>query len=87
MIRHVEVHQIPERDTYHIYWRLRLPILLNKIKKACTEKYKYQQYIYPLKNCKNCILTCLSCILETGLCKEYQHIHVLEEATCDNVTS
>ena len=30
---HVEVQKILERENHHTYWRLQLPILLNKMKK------------------------------------------------------
>ena len=33
MRRHVEVHRISERENYHTYCRLRLPMLLNTINK------------------------------------------------------
>ena len=46
MGRHVEVQKMSERENYHTYWILHLPMLLSTIKKrVCTEKYKYQQYI------------------------------------------
>ena len=39
-----EVQKMLERDNYHTYWRLHLPMLLNTILKwVCTAKYKYQQ--------------------------------------------
>ena len=38
MIGHVEVHQIPERDKYHTYWRLHLNMLMNTIKKGSAQK-------------------------------------------------
>ena len=34
MIKHEEVQQISERDNYHTYWRLQLPMLLNTMKKS-----------------------------------------------------
>ena len=38
MRRHVEVHQILERDKYHTYWRLHFPMLLNTIEKGFVQK-------------------------------------------------
>ena len=34
----MEVHQGSERDKYHTYWRLRLPMLLNTIKKGFVQQ-------------------------------------------------
>ena len=33
MRRHVEVQKMSERDNYHTYWRLHLPMLLNTMEK------------------------------------------------------
>ena len=88
MRRHVEFHQIPERYKYNTYWRLHLPMLMNKIKRrVCTEKYKYQKYICRWKNYMNLIWTCRSFSLVTWLCKDNHLMHVLEKVTGDNVTS
>ena len=88
MRRYVEVRKIPERDKYHTYWRLHLPMLLNTIKKRFfTEKYEYQKYICRWKNCKKIILTCCSCSLGTWLYKGHNPMCVLEKVTGDNVTS
>ena len=38
MRSHVEVQQMPERENYHTYWRLHLPILLNTIKKGFAKQ-------------------------------------------------
>ena len=38
MRRRVEVHQIKEREKYHKYWILHLPMILNTIKKGFSQK-------------------------------------------------
>ena len=38
MIRHVEDHQMSERDNYHTYWKLHLPMLLNTMVKNGFEQ-------------------------------------------------
>ena len=52
MIRRMEVHQISEKEKYHTYWRLHLPILTTTIKRFFTYKYRYKQYIYHWPKCK-----------------------------------
>ena len=87
MRKHVKVHQRPEIDKYHTYWRLHLPMLLIQKKRVFTEKYKYQKSICRWPNCKKFIRSCCSCSLGTWLCKEHHPMYVMEEVTSDNVTS
>ena len=86
MIRRMEVHQISEKEKYHTYWRLHLPILTTTIKRFFTYKYRYKQYIYHWPKCKK-IQTYYSCILGTRPWKEHHPMHVMEKCTGDNVTS
>ena len=82
----MEFQKNSERDNYHTYSRLHLPVLLNTIKNGIAQKYINTSNTSDLGLILTIIQTYFSCILGTWLCKEHHRMHVLGKVTGNNVT-